>query len=90
MGVGSSPKEYVKAIAEGYVNLTVVSLRRFGTAEKLRLLLQYAAQLERECRNEIIPDDDFDATRKKHFRLSNLKKARAVIMGFAKSRRIAL
>jgi len=90
MGVGSSPKEYIKAVADGYAMMTVVSLRKFGTSEQLRVLLQYVAQLEREYRNEIIADDDFDGNRKKHFRLSNLQKARNIIMGFAKSRRIPL
>ena len=90
MGDGSSPKEYIKAVADGYAMMTVVSLRKFGTSEQLRTLLQYVAQYEREFRNEIIGEDDFDGNRKKHHRLSNLQKARNIIMGFAKSRRIPL
>lgn len=90
MGIGSSPKEFIKAVCDGYANVTVITLRKWGTSEKLRSLLSEVSVLERTTRNEIIPDDDFEATRKKHFRLGNLRKARNVIMNFAKTRRIHL
>lgn len=90
MGVGGSPKEMAKAIADGYLNLTVTSLRKFATSAQLKKILTNIDIIEREYRNEIVPKDDFEATRKKHFRLSNLRKARVVVVNFAKHRRIPL
>ena len=88
MGIGSSPKEVVKAIGDGYFMMTVTTLKPWGTAEKLHLLLQEIMILERTFR--IFPEDDYDGNRKKHFRLGNLRKARMVIESFAKSRRIQM
>ncbi|MDP8222017.1 MAG: hypothetical protein P9L99_01540 [Candidatus Lernaella stagnicola] len=90
MAFGGSPREMAKAVADGYMNFTSANLRRFKTPEKLREVLNFLTVMEREVRNEIIADDDFDGTRKKHFRLGNLRKAKMVIQGFAKSRRIQL
>ena len=90
MGVGSSPKEYIKAVADGFAQMSVISLRKFGSSEKLKELLLYIATFEREFRAEIIPEEDFEATRKKHFRLGNLRKARMVIQNFAKSHRLPI
>lgn len=90
MGVGGSPKELAKAIADGFYQLNITNLKKFGTSDQLRSLLNNLMNLEREFRNEVISEDDFDGTRKKHFRLGNIKKARLVIHGFAKSHRLAL
>lgn len=90
MALGGSPKETAKAVADGYLNLTVSNLRKYGTSDNLRGLLNSLTVMEREVRNEIIADDDFDATRKKHFRMGNIRKAKMVIQNFAKSRRIPL
>ena len=90
MAVGGSPRETAKAISDGFLNLTVTNLRKFNTPDKLRTLLSSVTVLEREVRGEIIGDDDFEVARKKHFRLGNLRKARLVINGFIKSRRIKL
>lgn len=90
MGTSSSTRELVKAVADGFYMLNVTNLRKLGTSEQLRAMLVAIAAMERELRNEAISEDDFDAVRKKHFRLGNLRKARLVIQGFAKTRRIAL
>jgi hypothetical protein len=90
VALGSSPKETAKAIAEGFLSLNVANLRKFGTSDQLRTMLTNLIIIERAVRNEPVADDDFDGTRKKHFRLGNIRKARLVIQGFAKSRRIPL
>jgi hypothetical protein len=90
VGASGSPKEFAKAVGDGFVMLTVTSLRKFGTSEQLRELLVNIATVERETRNEVLEEDDFEGNRKKHFRLGNLRKARLIIQGFAKSRRIPL
>jgi len=90
VGIGSSPKEVIKAVCDGFLSLTVFNLKPYSTSDRLRLLLQEIIILERTVRNEIIQEDDFEAGRKKQFRLGNLRKARLIIEGFAKSRRIPL
>lgn len=90
MGVGGSPRELAKAIADGFFQLNITNLKKYGTSDQLRNMLNNLMNLEREIRNEVISEDDFEGTRKKHFRLGNIKKARLVIQGFAKSHRIGL
>lgn len=90
MGIASSTRELVKAVADGFYMLNITNLRKMGTSDQLRALLVSITTLEREFRNEVVSEDDFEAVRKKHFRLGNLRKARLVIQGFAKSRRIPL
>ncbi len=90
VGIGSSPKEVIKAAGDGFLTFTTMNLRPYGTSEKLRQLINEIIILERTYRNEIIGEEDFEGNRKKHFRLGNLRKARLTIEGFAKSRRIPL
>ncbi len=90
MGASGSPKDFARAVGDGFIMLTVTSLRKYQTPEQLRELLNNLTVVERETRNEVISEDDFEGNRKKHFRLGNLRKAKLVVQGFAKSRRIHL
>ncbi|MCZ7586385.1 MAG: hypothetical protein M5R36_25345 [Deltaproteobacteria bacterium] len=84
-----SPKDLVKSIADGFTSFTAVSLKKFQPPH-LRLLLQNLDIVEREIRREQVDDNDFEGVRKKNFRLGNLKRARLVVHGFIKHRRIQL
>lgn len=88
MGAGGSPKEFAKAVADGFIQLTVTNLRKYQTPEQLRDMFNNLNTIERETRNEVIDEADFEGARKKHFRLGNLRKAKMVIQGYAKSRRM--
>jgi hypothetical protein len=90
VGASGSPKDFARAVGDGFIMLTVTSLRKYQTPEQLRELLNNLTVVERETRNEVISEDDFEGNRKKHFRLGNLRKAKLVVQGFAKSRRIHL
>jgi hypothetical protein len=90
VGATGSIKEVARAIADGFLMLTVTNLKKYQTPEQLRDLLNNLNIVERETRNEIVDEEDFEATRKKHFRLGNLRKAKLVVQNFAKSRRIPL
>lgn len=85
----SSPKEQAKSISEGYFSVTVPFLRRLNEAQ-LRDLLKAIGVIEREVRRDMPKEGDFDAVKKKHFRLGNLRRTRLVIDTFCKQRRIRL
>ena len=84
-----SPKDLVKSVADGFTSFTATNLRKFQP-QHLRVLLQNIDIVEREVRRTHVDEEDFEAVRKRHFRLGNLKKARLVIRAFIKSRRIKL
>jgi hypothetical protein len=84
-----SPKEFVKSVADGFANISVVSLRKFQPPH-LKILLQNITIYEREVRSEVIEESDFESNRKKHFRLNNLNRARLMINEFIKHRRIKM
>ena len=84
-----SPKDLVRSVADGFTSFSIVSLRKFQP-QHLKMLLQNIMILEREVRSEVIEEADFDATRKKHFRLNNLNKARLIINEFIRHRRIKM
>ncbi|MCB1153266.1 MAG: hypothetical protein H6684_16570 [Deltaproteobacteria bacterium] len=84
-----SAKKFVQSLADGYATLTVTNLRKFEPPQ-LKEMLNNIAVVERESRAEQFEEGDFEGNRRKNHRLANLRRARLVIHGFAKSRRISL
>ncbi|MBZ0273013.1 hypothetical protein K8I61_13320 [bacterium] len=82
-----SPKDFVRAVSDGFQTLSVTNLRKFQPAH-LKMLLQNILILEREIRSDQPASEDFEAIRKKNFRLGNLTRARLVINEFIRARRI--
>jgi hypothetical protein len=85
VGQTGSLKDFARAVADGFVMLNVSNLKKYREGDQLRELFNTLNIIERETRNEVIDEEDFEANRKKHFRLGNLRKAKLVVQGFAKS-----
>lgn len=84
---GLSAKKYVKDVADGYINVTAANLRRFSP-EELRQLLNTIAVVQREIRAIQVEEEDYDAIKKKNWRLQNLSRTNLVVNTFIKHRRI--
>ena len=84
-----SPKDLVRSVADGFTYFSIVSLKKFQP-HHLKQLLQNIMIHEREIRGEVVEEADFEAVRKKHFRLQNLNKARLMIQEFIRHRRIKI
>lgn len=86
---GVSPKKMAKDISEGYVNVTAANLRKYQPAD-LRQLLNALNITLREIRGVVVPEGDFDAIKKKNFRMQNINRTIMVINHFVKHRRIQM
>lgn len=86
---GTSAKKMAKDIAEGYINVTASTLRRF-TPQELKLLLNSMTMITREVRGIIVEENDYDAMKKKNWRLQNLSRTTMVVNHFIKHRRIKM
>lgn len=85
----SSPKEQIKAVANGYLSFTVPSLRKHQP-NQLKELLAAISAVERDIRREQYVEGDYEGIKKKNFRLTNLRRNRLIIDTFIKQRRIKL
>ena len=88
MGV-TSIKEQVKSVADGFFSYTVTNLRKY-TPHQLKDILSAIGTVEREVRRDVPTDGDFDAIKKKNFRLGNLRRSRLVVENFIRQRRIKM
>lgn len=86
---GQSAKKMAKDIADGYVNLTAATLRRYQPPE-LKLLLTSMTIVQREIRSQVLEDSDYDGVKKKNWRLQNLSRTAMIVNGFIKHRRIKI
>jgi hypothetical protein len=84
-----SPRDLIRSVADGFTNFSVMTLRKFQP-QHFKVMLQNITVLEREIRGEVVEESDFEATRKKHFRLQNLNRARIIIQEFIRHRRIKM
>jgi len=70
-----------KDIAEGYVTVNPVALKKFSTADLQQLDVE-VDKLSREVRGENPPQDDVQAIQKKNRKLQRLQQARLVVQTF--------
>jgi hypothetical protein len=73
-------------IAEGYVFVSPIYLKKFGQ-DTLKKLLAGIAKTQIMVRNEKFPTGDIDGIKRRNMRLSRLNNATTVIKNFAKERR---
>ena len=87
--VTGNPKVLARDIADGYVILTVVNLRKYSHTD-LRELYRNILIVQREVRQEQYEIDDIDNVKKKHMRLQRLFRGITTITNYAKPRKIPL
>ena len=87
--IAGNPKELARNIAEGYVILSVVSLRKYSNND-IRDLYRNLMIVQREIRQEQYEIDDIDNIKKKHMRLQRLFRGVTTITTYAKPRKIPL
>ena len=83
---GKSLESVAKDIAEGYVFVNPIYLKRFEQ-ERLKGLMAAINKVMTLTRNERFPTGDVDAIKRRNIRLSRLNNASTVIKYFAKERR---
>lgn len=78
-----------KDIAEGYVSLNPLVLKKFD-ADAFRGLLQKMRKLQTETRTEKFPMNDTQGIRRRNTKLQRLHHATVVLEHAARERRISL
>ena len=86
---GISVKKMARDIGEGYILITAASLKKYQPQD-LKQLLTVLSIVQREIRTTSVPDDDFDAVKKRNWRLQNISRSMMIINGFIKHRRIKI
>ena len=84
---GLSPLKWSRDVSEGYINISVAILRKFQPHE-LKQAIVALQTVQREIRQVIPEEQDYDTARKKNFRTQNVNRALLVIQNFIKHRRI--
>jgi hypothetical protein len=84
---GVSVKKLAKDIADGHLSINQATLKKYQPQE-LKMLLTNLTIVQREYRAERVEENDFDAVKKKNWRVQNLTRATLVINTFIKHRRI--
>ena len=87
--VTGNPKVLARDIADGYVILSVVSLRKYSNTD-IRDLYRNLLIVQREIRQEQFEVDDIDNIKKKHMRLQRLFRGITTVNTYAKPRKIPL
>ncbi len=83
---GKNLESVAKDIAEGYVFVSPIFLKKFNQ-DILKKLLAAVNKTMHLIRNEKFPTGDIEAIKKRNMRLSRLNNAGTVIKYFAKERR---
>ncbi len=83
---GKSMESVAKDIAEGFVIVNPIFLKKF-TPEVLKKLLAGIDKTLIFIRNERFPTHDVDAIKRRNMRLSRLNNASTIVRHFAKERR---
>ncbi len=89
MPLAGSPKAFARDIAEGYVDLTPLVLKKFTQAEIKTIHINLNLLL-REVRGQGVPQDDIPAIRHKNLRLQRLNQAILVLHTYCKQHKIPL
>lgn len=89
MPFAGSPKAFARDIAEGFIDLTPIVLKKFTQAE-VKTIHANLNLLLREVRGEGVPQDDIPAIRHKNLRLQRLNQALLVLYTYCKQHKIPL
>ena len=86
---GTNPKMVARDIADGYVLLTMATVRKYNQPQ-LKTLNDNLTIVERELRQEHYEPDEVENIKKKHMRLQRIFRAKTLIQTYAKKWKISV
>ncbi|MEN8728608.1 MAG: hypothetical protein AB1Z51_02255 [Desulfuromonadales bacterium] len=89
MAIAGNPKKIAQDIADGFVSLSPLALKRYSPAD-LKLILANIGVVQREIRALQVPLDDVLQLKAKNIRLMRLNQGEVVLRSFCKKHRIPI
>ena len=89
MAIAGNPKKIAQDIADGFVSLSPLTLKRYSPAD-LKLILANIGIVQREIRALQVPLDDVLLLKAKNIRLMRLNQGEVVLRNFCKKHRIPI
>jgi len=89
MPFAGSPKAFARDIAEGFIDLTPLVLKKFTRGE-IKIIHTNLNLILREVRGQGVSQDDIPAIRHKNLRLQRLNQALLVLHTYCKQHKIPL
>jgi hypothetical protein len=89
MAIAGNPKKIALDIADGFVSLSPISLKRYTPAD-LKVILGNIGIVQREIRALQVTQDDVMQLKAKNTRLTRLNQAEVVLRSFCKKYRIQI
>lgn len=89
MAIAGNPKKMAQDIADGFVSMSLPSLKRY-TPGDLKVILANLAIVQRETRALQVSADDVVQLKAKNTRLTRLNQAEVVLRSFCKKYRIPI
>jgi len=89
MTIAGNPKKIAQDIADGFVSLSPLTLKRYSPAD-LKLILANIGIVQREIRALQVPLDDVLQLKAKNIRLMRLNQSEVVLRSFCKKHRIPI
>lgn len=89
MAIAGNPKKIAQDIADGFVSLSPLTLKRYSPAD-LKLILANIGIVQREIRALQVPLDDVLQLKAKNIRLMRLNQGEVVLRSFCKKHRIPI
>ena len=89
MAIAGNPKKIAQDIADGFVSLSPLTLKRYSPAD-LKLILGNIGIVQREIRALQVPLDDVLQLKAKNIRLMRLNQGEVVLRSFCKKHRIPI
>ncbi|MBE9504511.1 MAG: hypothetical protein IME96_10085 [Proteobacteria bacterium] len=89
MAISGNPLKMATDIAEGYLNFTMATLKKY-TANDLKTIQTNINIVIRQLRQEKIPLEDIIALKKRNMKLQRANQALSVIRTYCKKKRIPI
>lgn len=89
MAISGSPKKLAQDIAEGFMSLSPVALKKYTPAD-LKIILSNLALVQRETRQIQVPQEDALLLKAKNMRLSRIRQGEVVVRSYCKKMRIPI
>lgn len=89
MPIAGNPKKIAQDIADGFVSLSPLVLKRYSPAD-LKVILVQIGIVQREIRALQVPLEDVLQLKLKNIRLTRLNQGEVVLRSFCKKHRIPI
>ena len=89
MAISGNPKKMAQDIADGFINLSPPSLKRYSPID-MKTILNNINVVKREVRATVVTQEDIVQLKAKNTRLSRLNQAEVVLRSHCKKYRIPI